>query len=430
MYLAKYISKPESSFNVKLSENPSAPERYLRTRIIGACEAIDVQLGFHQFQLSRSTMFLPTELKPQQQFLKHRAQLTSLPQDSEDVYVQSKYQVYLKRNNTLHDLTYPMYFQWWRKANYSEQCKGEKAVEKGSTPLIGYKGTDEYQELKVSITNLNDKLQRLIDELKDKTHLCGAVQSVVNSVYQNDNTVAIFEKVFNESVNDADHETGDIDIKKINEATVLLQNIGLLDRRSNPKKLHWLHTKLLQTCDNDELLSSPLYTILETYPPGSMLVDTDGAYWVRRATAAITRHRFITVEDQEAYYEQKYLLTVPLIPTDDIITNPPLSWVKAAMQADLVDEHHDAKANLMDAVKRGFSLENIQSIVKLYVEHQFLDKDEADAFLTTLPTGTSNKEEVREVTDQLLDDQEGGCLLPPHHVPLEEYTSKFTPSQE
>ena len=44
----------------------------------------------------------------------------------------------------------------------------------------------------------------------------------------------------------------------------------------------------------------------------------------------------------------------------------------------------------------------------LYVEHQFLDEDEADAFLTTLPTGTSSKEEVREVTDQLLDDQEGG----------------------
>ena len=252
MYLAKCISKPESSFNVKLSENPSAPERYLRTRIIGACEAIDVQLGFHQFQLSRSTMFLTTELKPQQQFLKHRAQLTNLPQDSEDAYVQSKYQVYLKRNNALQDLTYPMYFQWWCKANYTEQCKGEKAVEKGSTPLIGYKGTDEYQELKVSIINLNDKLQRLIDELRDKTHNCGAVQSVVNSVYQNDNAVAIFEIVLNELF-----EADDIDIKKINEATVLLQDIGLLDRRSNPKKLHWLHTKLLQTCDNDELLSSP-----------------------------------------------------------------------------------------------------------------------------------------------------------------------------
>ena len=46
-YLAKYISKPESSFNVKLSENPTAPERYLRTRIIGACEAIDIcSVGF------------------------------------------------------------------------------------------------------------------------------------------------------------------------------------------------------------------------------------------------------------------------------------------------------------------------------------------------------------------------------------------------
>ena len=28
MYLAKYISKPESSFNVKLSQNPTEPEKY------------------------------------------------------------------------------------------------------------------------------------------------------------------------------------------------------------------------------------------------------------------------------------------------------------------------------------------------------------------------------------------------------------------
>ena len=69
-------------------------------------------------------------------------------------------------------------------------------VEKGSTPLIGYKGTDEYQELKVSITNLNDRLQKLIDELKDKTHLCSAVQSVVNNVYQNDSMGSILEKVY------------------------------------------------------------------------------------------------------------------------------------------------------------------------------------------------------------------------------------------
>ena len=220
-------------------------------------------------------------------------------------------------------------------------------------------------------------------------------------------------------MNGSDHEADEIDKNRISEANIVLQEIGLLDRCNRPEKLHWLHTKLLQTHNSDEILSSSLYTILEAYPPGSMLVNTDGAYWVRKATAAVTRCRFITVEDQEAYYEQKYLLTVPLTPTDDVIANPLLSWVKAAMQADLVDEHHDAKANLLDAVKRGFSLENIQSMVKLYVEHQFLDEDEADAFLTTLPTGTSSKEEVREVTDQLFDDQEGGFLLPPHHDPLE-----------
>ena len=42
MYLAKYISKPESGFNVKLSQNLTEPEKYLCTRVIGACEAIDV----------------------------------------------------------------------------------------------------------------------------------------------------------------------------------------------------------------------------------------------------------------------------------------------------------------------------------------------------------------------------------------------------
>ena len=51
------------------------------------------------------------------------------------------------------------------------------------------------------------------------------------------------------------------------------------------------------------------------------------------------------------------------------------------MVAGLVDKNHDAKANLMDAVNRGFSFDNIKSIVKLYVEHHFLDEREADTFL-------------------------------------------------
>ena len=94
----------------------------------------------------------------------------------------------------------------------------------------------------------------------------------------------------------------------------------------------------------------------------SMLADSNGTYWVRRAIAAVTRHRFITIDDQETYYKQKYLFTVLLTATDSIVSEPSSSWVKAVMEANLVDEQHDARATLMDAVKRGFSLENIRSI--------------------------------------------------------------------
>ena len=69
----------------------------------------------------------------------------------------TKHQVYLLRNSALNDITYPMYFQWWRKSNYSEQCKGEKATEKGLIPLIGFKDVDEFEELKASIINLSNK---------------------------------------------------------------------------------------------------------------------------------------------------------------------------------------------------------------------------------------------------------------------------------
>ena len=494
MYLAKYISKPESSFNVKLSQNPTEPEKYLRTRVIGACEAIDVQLGFNQYHLSRGTVFLTTELKPQRQFLKHRVQLANLPEDSEDIYLSTKYQIYLLRNNALHDITYPMYFQWWRKSTYSEQCKGEKALEKGVIPVVGFKGVDEFEELKASVVDLTDKFNKLCVKLKAKSYLYDAIYTVINTAAKNDNTAMILETIFLDLNHDlkvdneistsegnytesseceitensaakanvaegSESEPSDCETtednatianitgskvtdsnknevtkpseNKLTEALAILKDIGLFNSSTNrPEKLHWLHTKLLQTYSNDEIQSSAIYVMLERYPPGSMLADSNGTYWVRKATGAVTRHRFITIDDQETYYEQKYLLTVPLTATDSIVNEPPSSWVKAAMEANLVDEQHDARATLIDAVKRGFSFESIQTIAKMYVEHQFLNEDEADAFLTTLPTGTSNKEEVREVTDQLLDDQDGGSLLPPHHVPLEEYTGKFTASQQ
>ena len=494
MYLAKYVSKPESSFNVKLSQNPTEPEKYLWTRVIGACEAIDVQLGFNQYHLSRGTVFLAAELKPQRQFLKHRVQLANLPEDSEDIYLSTEYQIYILRNNALRDIAYPMYFQWWRKSTYSEQCKGEKAIEKAVIPVVGFKGVDEFEELKASVVDLTDKFNKLSDKLKVKSYLYNAIHTVINTAAKNNNTAMILETIFLDLSHDlkvdneistsedndtessecgitedtaakanvaeasesepSDCETTEDNATKANiteskvtdssknevtkpseseltEALAILKDIGLFNSSTNrPEKLHWLRTKLLQTYSNDEIQSLAIYVMLERYPPGSMLVDSNGTYWVRKATGAVTRHWFVMIDDQETYYEQKYLLTVPLTATDSTVNEPPSSWVKAAMEANLVDEQHDARATLMDAVKHGFSFENIKAIVKMYIEHQFLDEDEADAFLTTLPTGTSNKEDVREVTDQLLDDQDGGSLLPLHHLPLEEYTGKFTASQQ
>ena len=47
-YLAKYISKVEPSFNIDLQNNALDPQKYLRTRVIGSVEAIDVLMSFHQ----------------------------------------------------------------------------------------------------------------------------------------------------------------------------------------------------------------------------------------------------------------------------------------------------------------------------------------------------------------------------------------------
>ena len=70
---------------------------------------------------------------------------------------------------------------------------------------------------------------------------------------------------------------------------------------------HWLMGG--KTSDN-------LISVLTQYKPGTILVDTDGHHWSRRAKMVRTRHRFISSvgDDQEKYYEQKYVLTVPITP--------------------------------------------------------------------------------------------------------------------
>lgn len=136
------------------------------------------------------------------------------------------------------------------------------------------------------------------------------------------------------------------------------------------------------------------------------------------------------MDDQENYYMQKYLINIPVSPSSDVIKHPPSSWIQVAINANIVDQHYDVKANLQDAVKRGFTLENIRTLVQMYLEHSFLDELEADAFLSTLPSGTENNEEIREVTDQLFGNDEDDKLLPPQSKSLQEYLKNFTDSQK
>lgn len=47
LYLAKYVSKAEPSFDLNLPEGTTYPERYLRTRIVGRPEVQNIPLGFN-----------------------------------------------------------------------------------------------------------------------------------------------------------------------------------------------------------------------------------------------------------------------------------------------------------------------------------------------------------------------------------------------
>ena len=96
-YLAKYVSKAEPSFSIDLPDNASDPQRYIRTRVIGSVEAIEVLMGVHQSQMTRKVLYLPTEIKPRQRMLKSKHDLLQLVEGSSDIYLSTRFDEYLHR---------------------------------------------------------------------------------------------------------------------------------------------------------------------------------------------------------------------------------------------------------------------------------------------------------------------------------------------
>ena len=175
----------------------------------------------------------------------------------------------MQQNNALCDLTYPTYFQWWCKSTYNEQLKAEKSVEKGLVPAMDYKGVDEFEELKASMVNLESKLERLNYELKSKSHLWSAVQSNMSASAEHDSTAVVIKQNPKSICNNMELESNSSETE-LAECNVILRDIGLFNSTTNrPEKLHWLHIKLLQAHNNDEIPSTLMYIMLENHPPGS-----------------------------------------------------------------------------------------------------------------------------------------------------------------
>ena len=69
-------------------------------------------MSFHQSQMTRQVIFLPTEIKPRQRMLKSKRNLQQLQDDSADIYMSTRFDEYLHRPDHLRDITYPEFFKW------------------------------------------------------------------------------------------------------------------------------------------------------------------------------------------------------------------------------------------------------------------------------------------------------------------------------
>ena len=98
-------------------------------------------MGYHQSQMTRQVVFIPTDLvPPHQRMLKSKAEREPLEEDSEDIYPATRFETYTNRPHQLQSITYPEFFQWWRRATPAEHKKAVKVASNHETPTIKSKG--------------------------------------------------------------------------------------------------------------------------------------------------------------------------------------------------------------------------------------------------------------------------------------------------
>jgi len=118
---------------------------------------------------------------------------------------------------------------------------------------------------------------------------------------------------------------------------------------------------------------------------------------------------------------------------DNVVHNPPKSWLELCVSKGMCDSHIDALSSLQSAISRGFNTDSLRALPKLYIEHSFITENKADNLLSDIPVIREfNIESQVKFNDQLFTDPESelGSLV--HNRPtlsIDNYNKTFTDSQ-
>ena len=229
-------------------------------------------------------------------------ELDSLSGDSEDTYLQTKLQTYLKRPTQLDALTYPEFCQWWRSATQDEQKKAAWAT---SQHVIKCKGANDFQSYLDASSAMETVREHLADVLSEcDLHIQNSddLLTLKRCLKSHNISLKVIEAVVKYYIDLGIDELNEIsDVVPLASLALTVSLVESIDF-DDPKivdglnSYHWL----MGSNSRDELVS-----VLSTYTPGTVLADRVGHYWIRRAKMVITRHRFISSvgDDTEKYYQ-------------------------------------------------------------------------------------------------------------------------------
>ena len=296
-------------------------------------------------------------------------ELDTLSGDSDDIYLQTKLETYLKRPTQLDSLTYPEFYQWWRSATQQEQKNAAQAAMKRKPFVIKCKGADDfsgYLSAKLALEAAEEHLAHVLTDcdvqiesgydllaLKQCMQTHGVAPTVIDTV------VRYYIDAGIDVLNDGVHDDVPVDSLALAEEVVEPIDFDNSDIVDGLSSYHWL----MGSDPRDEQVS-----VLDSYSPGSVLADRVGHYWIRRAKMVITRHRFISSvgDDTEKFYQQKFLVTVPITEDHEVVLNPPHSWVELCAQNGMCDGHLDALSCLHSAISRGFHTDQLRSLAVIH----------------------------------------------------------------